>query len=79
MPERIKMLAPKPEYHSRSLEAVDDQELPDADPNASQRQALRGLARSLGMWLSPPELVHLAGALEVQANLIRATEEAGER
>jgi hypothetical protein len=59
--------------------SVDNREPPDEVPNKSQRTALQGLARSLGLWLNSRELMHLAGAIEVQANLVRAAEEAGER
>jgi hypothetical protein len=58
---------------------VEQQEPPDEIPNKSQRTALQGLARSLGLWLNSCELMHLAGAIELQANLVRAAEEAGER
>lgn len=58
---------------------VDDRELPDACPNESQRQALKDFARSLRAQFSSRELAYLASAIEVEANLIRAAEEAGGR
>jgi hypothetical protein len=86
--ERIEVIAQQEQFYSNnsrvsstvpSLEVIGDQGPPDAQPNESQRQALKDLARSLGLWLSSRELVYLAGAVEVEANLVRATEEAGER
>jgi hypothetical protein len=59
------------------MEAVGHREPHDTNPIESKRKALKGLARTLGMWLSSRELVYLAGAVEVEANLARAVEEAG--
>ncbi len=56
------------------LEAVGDRDLPDANPNASQRQALKDLARSLRPCFSSRELAYLASAVEVEANMRRAEE-----
>jgi hypothetical protein len=63
----------------RVLEAVGDRDLPDARPNASQKQALKDFARSLRARFSSHELVYLASAVEAEANLIRAAEETGRR
>ena len=57
-------------------EAVGDRDLPDARPNESQRQVLKDFARSLRTRFSSHELVYLASAIEVEANIIRAAEEA---
>jgi hypothetical protein len=65
--------------NSPVLEAVGDRDLPDARPNESQRQALKDFARSLRTRFSSHELVYLASAVEVEANLIRAAEETGRR
>ena len=58
-------------------EAVGDRELPDANPNESQRRALKDLARSLRPRFSSRELAYLAGAVEAEANLVRAAEGTG--
>jgi hypothetical protein len=57
------------------LEVFSDRELPDARPSDSQRQALKGFARSLRTRFSSLELAYLASAIEVQANERRAEEE----
>jgi hypothetical protein len=56
------------------LQAIGDRELPDARPNASQRQHLRDPARSLRF--SSLELAYLTSAVEAEANSMRAREEA---
>jgi len=61
------------------LEVVGDGELPDAHPNESQRQALKDFARSLRARFTSHELAFLASAVEAQASLARAAEEAGGR
>ncbi len=74
-------LAPKQAYRRPPTETTAcrrvTHELPDAHPNEAQRQALRGLARSLRSRLSSRELVYLAGAVEVEANARRAEEDCG--
>ena len=82
------MDAPQAQFYSKTqggpatasiLEVIGDRELPDAHPNDSQRRVLKDLARSLRRRFSSRELAYLAGAVEVEANLTRAAEEAGRR
>jgi hypothetical protein len=82
------MDAPQMESYSKNLggsqsspvlEVVGDGELPDAHPNESQRQALKDFACSLRARFTSHELAFLASAVEAQANLARAAEEAGGR
>jgi hypothetical protein len=84
--DRIEVIAQQEEFYSTNprgsstspvREVIGDRELPDARPNASQRQALKNLARSLRPRFSSCELAYLASAIELQANVARAAEEAG--
>ncbi len=69
------MIAQREPFYSNVLEVIGDRELPDAQPNESQRRVLKDLARSLQARFSYRELAYLAGAIEVEANLIRDAEE----
>jgi hypothetical protein len=69
-------LRPLRETTGPVLEVVGDRELPDAHPNESRRRVLKDLARSLRPRFSASELAYVASAVEVEANLIRDTEEA---
>jgi hypothetical protein len=88
MRRKVLMDAPQELFYSKNsggppnspvLEAVSDRDLSDAQPNEMRRRVLKDLARSLRPLFSSIELAYLAGALEVEANLIRAVEETGRR
>lgn len=76
------MIAPAPSIPKHDLppgteclKEIGDRELPDADPNESQRQALKDVARVLRARFTARELAYLAGAVEFEAFEKRAREE----